>query len=73
MEQRGVVMKDIEYVTDEKGRKKRALLPLADFEKLQGDLEDLEDALELEKARRGATGFKKWKDFIREIEAIKKA
>ena len=66
-------MKNIEYVTDEKGKKKRVLLPLADFVKLQGELEDLEDALELEKARRDATGFKKWRDFVREIEAAKKA
>jgi len=73
MEQRGVVMKDIEYVTDEKGRKKGVLLPLADFEKLKGEVEDLEDALELEKARMDATGFKKWKDFVREIDAAKKA
>ena len=66
-------MKDIEYVTDEKGRKKGVLLPLADFEKLKGEVEDLEDALELEKARMDATGFKKWKDFVREIDAAKKA
>jgi PHD/YefM family antitoxin component YafN of YafNO toxin-antitoxin module len=66
-------MKNIEYVTDEKGKKKRVLLPLADFEKLQGELEDLEDALELEKASREASGFKKWKNFIREMDAAKKA
>jgi PHD/YefM family antitoxin component YafN of YafNO toxin-antitoxin module len=65
-------MKNIEYVTDENGKKKRVLLPLADFEKLQGDLEDLEDALELEKARRDSTGFKKWRDFVREIDAHRK-
>jgi len=73
MEQREAVMKNIEYVTDEKGRKKRVLLPLADFEKLQGEVEDLEDALELEKARRDATGFKNWRDFVREMDAAKKA
>ena len=66
-------MKNIEYVTDEEGKKKRVLLPLADFERLQGELEDLEDALELEKARREASGFKKWRDFVREMDAAKKA
>ena len=66
-------MKNIEYVTDEKGKKKRVLLPLADFERLQGELEDLEDALELEKARRDSAGFKKWRDFVREMDAAKKA
>ena len=38
---------------------------------MQEDIEDLEDALELEKARKNATGFKKWKDFIKEIESKK--
>jgi hypothetical protein len=37
---------------------------VADFKRLQGEIEDLEDALELEKARKNATGFKKGKDFI---------
>jgi len=39
-----------------------------DFERIQNELEDLDDALDLEKARKNATGFKKWKDFIKEVE-----
>jgi hypothetical protein len=61
-----LAIKNIDYVTDEKGMKKSVVIKVADFEKLQEDIEDLEDALELEKARKGATGFKRWKDFIKE-------
>lgn len=68
-----VALRNIEYVTDKKGNKKCVLLSVSDFEKLQEEIEDLEDALELEKARKNATGFKKWKDFIKEVEATKKA
>ena len=64
---------DIEFVTDEKGKRKKVLLPLAGFEKLQGEWEDLGDALELEKARRDSTGFKNLRDLSRQIEAAKKA
>ena len=65
--------RNIAYVTDEKGNKKNVLLRLSDFEKMQGEIEDLEDALALERARRKATGFKKWKEFIKEVETARKA
>lgn len=64
-------LKNVDYVTDEKGNKKSVVLKIADFEKIQEEIEDLEDALELEKARKNATGFKKWQDFINEIEIRK--
>jgi hypothetical protein len=63
--------KNIDYVTDEKGKKKNVVLKVADFERIREEIEDLEDTLELEKARKNATGFKKWNDFIKEIEAKK--
>jgi PHD/YefM family antitoxin component YafN of YafNO toxin-antitoxin module len=66
------IMKNIAYVTDEKGKKKNVLLRLSDFERMQEDIEDLEDALALERARSNATGFKKWKDFIKEVETDRK-
>lgn len=59
-------LKNVDYVTDEKGNKKSIVLKMADFEKLQKEIEDLEDALELKKARKNAAGFKKWQDFIDE-------
>jgi len=67
-----VALKNIEYITDLKGRRKGVMLRVSDFEKLQDEIEDLEDALELEKARKDATGFKKWKDFTKEIQAALK-
>ena len=66
-----IALKNITYVTDERGNKKSVVLKMDDFERIQNEIEDLEDALELEKARKDATGFKKWKDFIKEVEAKK--
>lgn len=63
-----ISLKSIDYLTDEKGRKKSVVLKITDFERMQEEIENLEDALELEKARKDATGFKKWQDFIKEIE-----
>ncbi|MFH0919026.1 MAG: hypothetical protein V1913_01575 [Fibrobacterota bacterium] len=64
-----VALKNVEFITDAVGRKKSVLLRMNDFERLQEELEDLEDALAIEKAKREAGGFKKWKDFIKEVEA----
>jgi len=66
-----IALKNIDYVTDEKGHKKSVVLKVTDFERMQEEMEDLEDALALEKARKDATGFKKWKDFLKEVEAKK--
>ena len=66
-----IALKNIDYVTDEKGQKKKVVLKVTDFERMQEEIEDLEDALALEKARTDATGFKKWKDFLKEVEAKK--
>ena len=66
-----IAPKNVTYVTDEKGNKKSIVLKLTDFERMRDEIEDLEDALELEKSRKDATGFKKWKDFIEEVEAKK--
>ena len=66
-----IALKNVTYVTDEKGNKKSVVLNVNDFERIQDEIEDLEDALELEKARKNTTGFKKWKDFVKEVEAKK--
>ena len=66
-----IALKNIDYLTDEKGKKKSVVLKVIDFERIQEEIEDLEDALELEKARKDATGFKKWKDFLKEIQSGK--
>jgi hypothetical protein len=61
-----VALKEVEYLTDTRGRKKGVLLPVAAFDRIREEIEDLEDALALEKARKNATGFKKWGDFVKE-------
>ena len=66
-----IALKNVDYVTDEKGRKKSVVLTVNDFERMREEIEDLEDALALEKARKDATGFKTWKDFLKEVEATK--
>lgn len=66
-----IALKNIDYLTDEKGQKKSVVLKVTDFIRIQEEIEDLEDALELEKSRKEASGFKKWKDFLKEIESKK--
>jgi PHD/YefM family antitoxin component YafN of YafNO toxin-antitoxin module len=67
-----LALKEVEYLTDTRGHKKAVLLPVAAFDRIQEEIEDLEDALALEKARKNATGFKKWSDFVKEVHAAKK-
>jgi hypothetical protein len=55
----------------EKGHKKSVVLKVTDFERMQEELEDLEDAPALGKARKDATGFKKWQDFLKQVDAKK--
>jgi len=64
-------LKNLDYVTDKLGNKKSVVLKVTDFTRMREDMQDLEDALELEKARKNATGFKTWKDFIKEVETKK--
>ena len=52
------------YLVDEAGRKTGAVLSMKDYRRLMQRLEDLEDALDLDRAVRAATGF-------REYEAIR--
>jgi hypothetical protein len=66
-----IALKNIDYLTDEKGQKKSVVLKVTDFLRMQEEIEDLEDALELEKSRKEASGFKKWKDFLKEVESKK--
>ena len=49
---------------------KSVVLKVTDFERIQEEIEDLEDALELKKARKNAAGFMKWKGATHEAEKI---
>jgi len=54
-----------QFLTDAKGRKKSVLLSVADYKRLMEHLEDLEDTLALDEARRTAKRFRNYAD-IRE-------
>ena len=51
-----------QYLLDEKGRKKSVLLNIKEYRELLRRLEDLEDALELDKAVRTAEGFRDYQE-----------
>lgn len=46
-----------EYLVDEKGAKKSVVLSIQDYVKLWEYLEELEDAVDLKKAKESARGF----------------
>ena len=62
-------LKNVEYLTDNRGKKRSVVLKVTDYRRMTEELEDLEDSLKLEKARRDAAGFRKWQDLIRAVEA----
>jgi hypothetical protein len=46
-----------EYLIDERGQRKSVVLSIRDYLKLVEHLEDLEDSVDLRKAKESATGF----------------
>ena len=55
---RGMKMnRPMQYLTDLKGKKQAVLLPVDEYNRLIEEMEDLRDALELEKRARTATKF----------------
>ena len=55
------------YVVDEKGRKTAVLLSIKDYRALMQRLEDLEDALDLDRAVETATGFREYSEIRAEL------
>ena len=55
------------FIVDEKGEKKSVVLNLNDYSRLVEHLEDLEDALDLDKAEREAKSFRDYKDIRAEL------
>lgn len=66
-----VALRSMSFVTDKEGKKKQVQLSITDFEKIQDEIEDLKDSLDLEKAKKNATGFKLWKEFTKDIKKKK--
>ena len=56
------------YVVDEKGRKTAVVLSIKDYRALMQRLEDLEDALYLDRAVETATGFRAYTEIREELQ-----
>ena len=56
------------YVVDEKGRKTAVVLSIKDYRALMQRLEDLEDALDLDRAVETATGFREYSEIREELQ-----
>ncbi len=55
------------YLVDETGRKTGAVLSMKDYRALMQRLEDLEDAVELDRAVETATGFRDYAEIRQEL------
>ncbi len=67
-----MTLKTLEYVTDNKGKKKAVMMSIADFERMQEDFENLQDIIAMERARKNPGGFRLFRDFLKELDAQKK-
>ena len=56
------------YVVNEKGRKTAVVLSIKDYRVLMQRLEDLEDALDLDRAVETATGFREYTEIQAEMK-----
>jgi hypothetical protein len=55
------------YLTDRKGRKKAIVIDIREYRRLLERLEELEDALDLDKAVRSAKSFKDYREVFKEL------
>ena len=55
------------FIVDEKGKRKSVVLNLRDYLRLIEHLEDLEDALELDRTEREAKSFRDYKEIRVEL------
>ncbi len=56
------------YVVDEKGRKTATVLSMKDYRALMQRLQDLEDALDLDRAVETATSFREYAEIRAELQ-----
>lgn len=56
------------YVVDEKGRKTATVLSMKDYRVLMQRLQDLEDALDLDRAVETATSFREYAEIRAELQ-----
>ncbi|MEW6326031.1 MAG: hypothetical protein AB1487_00290 [Thermodesulfobacteriota bacterium] len=57
------------YVVDKTGKKTAVILGIREYNRLQEKIEDYQDKLELQKAKRTAKKFTLLDDFIKELKA----
>ena len=58
----------VRYIVDGDGKKTAVVLPVEDFERLVEHLEDLEDALALDRAAAEAQDFTSYEEIRRELK-----
>jgi hypothetical protein len=56
-----------QYIISEKGERKYVVLNISQYQKLVKKIDDLEDALDLEKAVKEAKGFRNYKEIRKEL------
>lgn len=61
-----------EYLIDGKGQKKSVVLSIRDYLRLVEHMEDLEDAVDLKKARESAKGFVELRRFLLKLKKQKR-
>ena len=57
-----------EYLVDKKGQKKSVVLPIYDYLRLLEHLEDLEDAVDLKRAKESAKNFIDFEQLARQLK-----
>ena len=57
-----------EYLVDKKGQKKSVVLSIRDYLRLIKYLDDLEDSVDLKKAKEEARGFEDFSKIIRQLK-----
>lgn len=55
------------YIVDSKGRKREVVLPIADFQAMVREIEDLRDAQYVDEAEASAEGFIELEELRREL------
>ena len=58
-----------EYVVDEKQHRKAVILPLSDWDRIMGELEELSDIRAYDKAKTGPQDTLSFERAVREIQA----
>lgn len=61
-----------QYIISEKGERKYVVLNISQYQKLVKKIDDLEDALDLEKAVKEAKSFRNYKEIREELKAAGK-